>query len=106
MRERVCHIIIYQSPLPVTKQDFRIKSLSTVCFPRQFKTWVSYKSCITRPIVTSWLERSPCFRYDMFGAGLEKPMKMHMYVAEVSAKIANDIPKNVKKQIILFHSKV
>ena len=29
-----------------------------------------------------------------------------MYVAEVSAKIANDIPKNVKKQIILFHSKV
>ena len=39
-------------------------------------------------------------------------MKMHcntskcIYVAEVSAKIANDIPKNVKKQIILFHSKV
>ena len=29
-----------------------------------------------------------------------------MYVAEVSAKIANDIPKNVKKQIILFHSKL
>ena len=28
-----------------------------------------------------------------------------MYVAEVSAKIANDIPKNVKKQIILFHKK-
>ena len=42
----------------------------------------------------------------------KKPMKMHcntskcIYVAEVSAKIANDIPKNVKKQIILFHSKV
>ena len=63
MLERVYHIIIDQSPLPVTKQDFRIKALSTVCFPRQFKTWVSYKSCITRPIVTSWLERSPCFRY-------------------------------------------
>ena len=29
-----------------------------------------------------------------------------MYVAGVSAKIAKDIPKNVKKQIILFHSKV
>ena len=29
-----------------------------------------------------------------------------MYVAEISAKIANDIPKNVKKQIILFHSKL
>ena len=29
-----------------------------------------------------------------------------MYVAEVSAKIANDIPKSVKKQIILFHSKL
>ena len=68
MLERVYHIIIDQSPLPVTKQDFRIKSLSTVCFPRHFKTWVSYKSCITRPIVNSWLERSPCFRYNMFGA--------------------------------------
>ena len=29
-----------------------------------------------------------------------------MYVAGVTAKIAKDIPKNVKKQIILFHSKV
>ena len=29
-----------------------------------------------------------------------------MYVADVLAKIVNDIPKNVKKQIILFHSKV
>ena len=28
-----------------------------------------------------------------------------MYVADVLAKIANDIPKNVKKQIILFHKK-
>ena len=62
MLERVYIIIIDQSPLPATKQDFRIKSLSTVCFPRQFKTWVSYKSCITRPIVTSWIERSPFFR--------------------------------------------
>ena len=29
-----------------------------------------------------------------------------MYVAGVSAKIAKDIPKNVKKQIILFQGKV
>ena len=70
MLERVYHMIIDQSPLLVTKQDFRITSLSTVSFPRQFKTWVSSKSCITRPIVTSWHERSPCFRYNMFGAGL------------------------------------
>ena len=34
------------------------------------KTWVNYELCITRPIVTSWLERSPCFRYDMLEAGL------------------------------------
>ena len=36
MLEHVYHMIIDQSPLPVTKQDFRIKSLSTVCFHRQF----------------------------------------------------------------------
>ena len=29
-----------------------------------------------------------------------------MYVAGVSAKIGEDISKNVEKQIILFHSKV
>ena len=29
-----------------------------------------------------------------------------MYAAGVTAKIAKDIPKNVKKQIMLFHSKV
>ena len=38
-------------------------------------------------------------------------MKMYctdikMYVAGVLAKISKDILKNVKKQIILFHSKV
>ena len=36
MLERVYHMIIDQSPLPVTGQNFRIKSLSTVCFRRQF----------------------------------------------------------------------
>ena len=36
MLERVYHMIIDQSPLPVTEQNFRIKSLSTVCIRRQF----------------------------------------------------------------------
>ena len=36
MLERVYHMIIDQSPLPVTGQNFRINSLSTVCFRQQF----------------------------------------------------------------------
>ena len=97
MLERVYIIIIDQSPLPVTKQDFRIKALSTVCFPRQFKTWVSYKSCITRPIVTGWLERSPCFRYNMFGAGLalldeSDYALLHFNISQNESKISLILP--------------
>ena len=36
MLERVYHMIMDQSPLPVNGQNFRIKSLSTVCFHREF----------------------------------------------------------------------
>ena len=36
MLERVYHMIIDQPPLPVTGQNFKIKSLSTVCFRWQF----------------------------------------------------------------------